>query len=198
MVIKVFISGISASKEVKKRQQRALLILDSCKVDYEAIDITEPGLEEMREFMQQNSKVREPNKTAAAPQFYNEDVYCGDFEDFDSAVEVNQVLTFLKLQEKEVSNAELILNETPTTKEKVSTNGVNHDKDEDEIKEDNETNENQSKGEEQEEQAEPEEEVTTQVIETREVIKESTPTAQDKTEEEEVEEEEEEDEEGEA
>lgn len=127
MVIKVFISGISASKEVKKRQQRALLILDSCKVDYESIDITEPGMEDQREFMQQNSKPRGSIKTPSPPQFFNEANYCGDYEDFDSAVEVNQVLSFLKL-ENEVSNAEILLNDTSPKEEKVSTNGVNHAK----------------------------------------------------------------------
>uniref|UniRef100_T1JCC8 SH3 domain-binding glutamic acid-rich-like protein n=1 Tax=Strigamia maritima TaxID=126957 RepID=T1JCC8_STRMM len=123
MVIKVYISGISASKEIKKRQQRALLILDSCKVDYEPIDITEPGLEAMREFMVQNSKVREPNKTPLSPQFFNDDVYCGDFEDFDSAVEINEVFPFLKL-ESNGADFQYTFNNVNNTK---TTNG-DHDK----------------------------------------------------------------------
>ncbi|CAG2123409.1 unnamed protein product, partial [Medioppia subpectinata] len=51
MVVKVLISGISASKEIKKYQQRAQMLLDSLKIAYQAIDITEPGHEDEKELM---------------------------------------------------------------------------------------------------------------------------------------------------
>ena len=93
MVVKVYISGISASKEVsiahesffglmatnqkvKKQQQRALLVLDSLRLDYEAIDVTEPGMEEERERIKEVCKKRNGN-VPLPPQFFNGDEYCG-------------------------------------------------------------------------------------------------------------------------
>lgn len=62
--------------QVKKRQQRVSMILDSKSVEYEIIDITEPGKELEKEFMQSNSNAR-TNKYPLPPQIFNEDDYCG-------------------------------------------------------------------------------------------------------------------------
>lgn len=62
--------------QVKKRQQRVTMILDSKNVEYEIIDITEPGKELDKEFMQANSNARS-NKYPLPPQIFNEDDYCG-------------------------------------------------------------------------------------------------------------------------
>ncbi|XP_075234031.1 SH3 domain-binding glutamic acid-rich protein-like [Lycorma delicatula] len=98
MVVKVYISGISGNKEVKKRQQRVLMILDSKNITYDTLDITEPGKESDKEFMQQNSKTRE-SKHPLPPQIFNEDIYCGDYEDFDIANENDELEKFLKMPE---------------------------------------------------------------------------------------------------
>lgn len=52
------------------------MILDSKNVEYEIIDITEPGKELEKEFMQTNSNAR-TNKYPLPPQIFNEDDYCG-------------------------------------------------------------------------------------------------------------------------
>ncbi|XP_078044675.1 uncharacterized protein LOC144474068 [Augochlora pura] len=96
MVVKIYISGISGNKEVKKRQQRVLMILDSKNVDYETIDITEPGKEMEKEFMQSCSIARD-SKYALPPQIFNEEEYCGDYEDFDLANEMDELEEFLKV-----------------------------------------------------------------------------------------------------
>lgn len=96
MVVKIYISGISGNKEVKKRQQRVLMILDSKNVEYEIIDITEPGKELEKEFMQTNSIAREA-KYPLPPQIFNEEEYCGDYEDFDLANEIDELEQFLKV-----------------------------------------------------------------------------------------------------
>ena len=96
MVVKIYISGISGNKEVKKRQQRVLMILDSKNVEYETIDITEPGKELEKEFMQTNSIARD-SKYPLPPQIFNEDDYCGDYEDFDLANEIDELEEFLKV-----------------------------------------------------------------------------------------------------
>lgn len=104
MVVKVYISGISGNKEVKKRQQRVLMILDSKSIKYDVIDITEPGKESDKEFMQNNSKsnggtVSDPNpRSALPPQVFNDDEYCGDYDLFDLANEVDTLEQFLKME----------------------------------------------------------------------------------------------------
>lgn len=97
MVVKIYISGISGNKEVKKRQQRVLMILDSKNVEYEIIDITEPGKELEKEFMQTTGLARE-SKYPLPPQIFNEEVYCGDYEDFDLANEMDELEDFLKIE----------------------------------------------------------------------------------------------------
>lgn len=100
MVIKLYVSGISASKEVKKKQQRALMILQSIKVPFESIDITEPGKEEDRDFMKEHCK-KVDGVCTPPPHFFNEKDYCGDFDDFDEATEEDRLIVFLKLDPAE-------------------------------------------------------------------------------------------------
>lgn len=107
MVVKIYVSGISGNKEVKKRQQRVMMILDSKNVEYEVIDITEPGKELEKEFMQANSNARN-NKYPLPPQLFNEDDYCGDYEDFDLSNEMDELEKFLKVTPA-VSTAEITL-----------------------------------------------------------------------------------------
>ncbi|XP_020293718.1 SH3 domain-binding glutamic acid-rich protein homolog [Pseudomyrmex gracilis] len=120
MVVKIYISGISGNKEVKKRQQRVLMILDSKNVEYETIDITEPGKELDKEFMQANSNARN-NKYPLPPQIFNEDDYCGDYEDFDIANEIDELEKFLKVTPA-VSTAEITL-ESKSQSDEIQENG---------------------------------------------------------------------------
>ena len=53
------------------------MILDSKNVEYETIDITEPGKEMEKEFMQMNGIARDDSKYPLPPQIFNEDEYCG-------------------------------------------------------------------------------------------------------------------------
>nr|XP_046919877.1 SH3 domain-binding glutamic acid-rich protein homolog [Dermatophagoides farinae] len=99
MVVKVFISGISASKEVKKHQLRAQFLLDSYKIKYELIDIADPLLESQKEIMLQAAKRRNESMPPQPPQFFNDDQYCGDYEDLENANDNDQLFQFLKLEE---------------------------------------------------------------------------------------------------
>ncbi|XP_018579005.1 SH3 domain-binding glutamic acid-rich protein homolog [Anoplophora glabripennis] len=150
MVIKVYISGISGNKEVKKRQQRVLLILDSKNVKYEVIDIAEPGAEEVKDFMQNKctslgATISDPSpRHPLPPQIFNDDDYCGDYDQFDMANEIDEMEKFLKLESTDsdvnlTSNAEIQLKNgevTPDeTKSEVET------KEEGEIKENEVPNE---------------------------------------------------------
>uniref|UniRef100_A0A2M4C2U4 Sh3 domain-binding glutamic acid-rich n=1 Tax=Anopheles marajoara TaxID=58244 RepID=A0A2M4C2U4_9DIPT len=106
MVIKVYISGMSGNKEVKKRQQRVALILDSKQIEYSVIDITESSeaATAEKEFMQTNalqkgSTISDPNpRHPLPPQIFKDDVYCGDYEGFDAANEEDKLEEFLQLR----------------------------------------------------------------------------------------------------
>ncbi|XP_063360910.1 SH3 domain-binding glutamic acid-rich protein isoform X3 [Cydia amplana] len=117
MVVKVYISGISGNKEVKKRQQRVMMILDSKNIKYDIIDITEPGREADKDFMQNKSTsnggtVSDPNpRSPLPPQIFNDEEYCGDYDQFDMANEVDSLEVFLKV--------ELPPEEPPVAEEKV-------------------------------------------------------------------------------
>ncbi|RZC34840.1 ATP-binding cassette sub-family B member 7, mitochondrial, partial [Asbolus verrucosus] len=105
---------------VKKRQQRVLLILDSRNIQYELVDIAEPDNEEKKDFMQNNSTssgatISDPNpRHPLPPQIFNDDVYCGDYDQFDMANEIDEMEKFLKLAPDDAaptqtSNAEVKL-----------------------------------------------------------------------------------------
>ncbi|GJQ70214.1 hypothetical protein Trydic_g22672 [Trypoxylus dichotomus] len=103
MGVKVYVSGISGNKEVKKRQQRVLMILDSRSIKYDVVDIAEPGNETQKDFMQNNSTsvgatVSDTNpRHPLPPQIFNDDIYCGDYDQFDMANEIDELEKFLKI-----------------------------------------------------------------------------------------------------
>uniref|UniRef100_A0A182K455 SH3 domain-binding glutamic acid-rich-like protein n=1 Tax=Anopheles christyi TaxID=43041 RepID=A0A182K455_9DIPT len=90
---------------VKKRQQRVTMIMESKHIEYTIIDITEPGKEGEKDFMQTNAQhkgctISDPNpRHALPPQLFNDTEYCGDYDDFDMANEIDNLEVFLKLAE---------------------------------------------------------------------------------------------------
>lgn len=80
------------------------MILDSKHITYTIIDITEPGQEGEKDFMQKNSQhngatISDQNpRHALPPQMFNDTEYCGDYDDFDLANEVDNLEVFLKLE----------------------------------------------------------------------------------------------------
>lgn len=89
--------------QVKKRQQRVLMILDSKNIQYDTVDITEPGKESEKEMMQNKSTsnggtVSDPEpRHPLPPQIFNDEEYCGDYDAFDMANEIDTLEVFLKL-----------------------------------------------------------------------------------------------------
>ncbi|KAG5886088.1 hypothetical protein JTB14_031689 [Gonioctena quinquepunctata] len=159
MVIKVYISGISGNKEVKKRQQRVLLILDSKNVKYEVIDIAEPGAEEAKDFIQNNSTglgstIGDPNpRHPLPPQIFNGDVYCGDYDMFDMANEIDEMEKFLKLEADEIANEK-----TSTAEINLKNGDLSSEKHEETDTKENEAPNEQITDEKVEETAAPEDE----------------------------------------
>ncbi|XP_026205772.1 SH3 domain-binding glutamic acid-rich-like protein 3 [Anabas testudineus] len=91
MGIKLYYTTVTASRTVKSQQSEMMRILDSKSIQYELIDISLGG--ELRNEMR--SKAGDP--TAAPPQLFNEDQYCGDYDMLCEAVESDTVEQFLKL-----------------------------------------------------------------------------------------------------
>ncbi|XP_056639457.1 SH3 domain-binding glutamic acid-rich protein homolog [Diorhabda sublineata] len=121
MVVQVYISGVSGNTEVKSRQQRVLSILDAKSIEYEIVDITGEDSESHKIFMRSNATslggtMNDPNpKYPLPPQFFNNDVYCGDYNLFDTANELGELDVFLKLvdgvssNDQKISTAEIVL-----------------------------------------------------------------------------------------
>ncbi|XP_050537705.1 SH3 domain-binding glutamic acid-rich protein homolog [Daktulosphaira vitifoliae] len=126
MVVKVYISGISGNKEVKKRQQRVTMILDSKNIEYNLVDITEPGRENDKVYMQTNSKTKDGSKNALPPQIFKNDIYCGDYDDFDIANEMDELDKFFDISTKkqldDVSDVNDISNKIDDLLENTSNN----------------------------------------------------------------------------
>ncbi|XP_066573758.1 SH3 domain-binding glutamic acid-rich-like protein 3 [Amia ocellicauda] len=91
MVVKLYYTTVTASREVKSQQSEVMRILESKGIQFELIDISVGNAvrEEMR------TKAGKP--TAVPPQIFNGDDYCGDYQMFSEAVEDDAVEKFLKL-----------------------------------------------------------------------------------------------------
>lgn len=124
---------------MKKRQQRVLMIMDSKCIKYEIVDITEPGRESAKEMMQEKSSskgstVSDPNpRHALPPQLFNDDDYCGDYDLFDLANELDTLEDFLKIPITErtsvslfdFTNTEEVAKENGDTEENKENDGEN-------------------------------------------------------------------------
>ncbi|XP_014324705.1 SH3 domain-binding glutamic acid-rich-like protein 2 isoform X1 [Xiphophorus maculatus] len=97
MVIKVYVASSSGSIAVKKHQQAVVGFLEANRINFQEVDIT--MLEEQRLWMYRNiPKEKKPEKgNPLPPQIFNEDRYCGDYEDFFQSKENNTVFAFLGL-----------------------------------------------------------------------------------------------------
>ncbi|XP_043962784.1 SH3 domain-binding glutamic acid-rich-like protein 2 isoform X1 [Gambusia affinis] len=97
MVVKVYVASSSGSIAVKKHQQAVVGFLEANRINFQEVDIT--MLEEQRLWMYRNiPKEKKPEKgNPLPPQIFNEDRYCGDYEDFFQSKENNTVFAFLGL-----------------------------------------------------------------------------------------------------
>ncbi|XP_071955091.1 SH3 domain-binding glutamic acid-rich-like protein 3 [Antedon mediterranea] len=86
-----YFTSVSSNLEIKKHQQKIEMILDGKKIPYEKIDISvgESVKEKMR------SVAGDPK--AMPPQLCNGDQYCGDYAQFELAVDDETLNEFLKI-----------------------------------------------------------------------------------------------------
>ncbi|NP_001084606.1 SH3 domain binding glutamate-rich protein like 3 S homeolog [Xenopus laevis] len=93
MVVKVYFTSVTGSREIKSKQSELMRILDSKCIEYERVDISvdDSVRTEMRE--------KCGNPKAIPPQIFSNDLYCGDYEEFSAAVENDILSQFLKLKD---------------------------------------------------------------------------------------------------
>lgn len=116
------------------------MILDSKSIKYEIVDITEPGKEPVKEMMQEKSiskggTVSDPTpRHALPPQLFFDDDYCGDYDQFDLANEIDTLEDFLKLPADQrttpavVAEPEAVVDDVATT-EAAAEDGENKEND---------------------------------------------------------------------
>jgi len=91
MTITLYFSTVSSNLETKKHQQKITMVLDGKQIAYETVDISssDAGKAKMRELA--------GDAKCLPPQIANGEQYCGDFNAFDEAVEMETLNEFLKL-----------------------------------------------------------------------------------------------------
>ncbi|XP_034555694.1 SH3 domain-binding glutamic acid-rich-like protein 3 [Notolabrus celidotus] len=91
MSLKVFYASASGCMEMKKKQERIFSVLESKKIEFDRVDITQGS--DQKDLMRQIAG----NQTALPPQISNGNDYCGDFAAFENAIEMEELEQFLKL-----------------------------------------------------------------------------------------------------
>ncbi|XP_013403262.1 SH3 domain-binding glutamic acid-rich-like protein isoform X1 [Lingula anatina] len=123
MVIKLYMSSLSGSTEIKKKQSKIKDLLESLKIEFEEIDISDHRNEKQKEFMRNNSKGKKEGETPIAPQLFNDDKYLGDYDAFLDATENEQIYEFFQLQspKKDKKSEEVITNKNGDVEEEEKT-----------------------------------------------------------------------------
>jgi SH3 domain-binding glutamic acid-rich protein len=103
------------------------MILDSKNIKYDVIDISEPGKEQDKDFMQTNSTSNGATASDMTPrhplppQLFNDEEYCGDYDEFELANEIDNLEVFLKLSPEEIPQ----LNKNTLDTSKIDENHPN-------------------------------------------------------------------------
>eukprot|EP00092_Neocalanus_flemingeri_P022867 GFUD01024794.1.p1 GENE.GFUD01024794.1~~GFUD01024794.1.p1 ORF type:complete len:313 (+),score=136.84 GFUD01024794.1:138-1076(+) len=100
MGVRIFVSCHSGNKEIENSQQRILMVLTSRAIQFVTIDISAPGMQEMRSFMRERGRKREGQRNVLPPQIFNGEECRGDYEGFDIANEDDDLEEFLGIPRK--------------------------------------------------------------------------------------------------
>ncbi|KAF7230449.1 SH3 domain-binding glutamic acid-rich-like protein 3 [Nothobranchius furzeri] len=92
MPLIVYWTSVSGSQKIKKQQDRITDVLTAKKIPFKVVDISQNPSE--KDLMRKLAG----NPTALPPQICNDNVYCGDFEAFENAVEMELLENFLKIK----------------------------------------------------------------------------------------------------
>jgi len=100
MGVRIFLSSNSGNKEIENNQQRIQMVLTTRNIKFDTIDISTPGMQEMRSFMREKGRRKEGQRNVLPPQIFNGEEYRGDYEGFDIANEDDDLEEFLGIPRK--------------------------------------------------------------------------------------------------
>jgi glutaredoxin len=95
MPIKVYITNIAGNQLTIGNQRKLKHILDTNKIAYVDIDVSDPKNSEEKEFLQRTLALSK--QKMSLPQIFKDEQYCCDFDGLLSAVESNTLQELLKL-----------------------------------------------------------------------------------------------------
>ncbi|CAH8624258.1 unnamed protein product [Heterobilharzia americana] len=95
MVLKIYTSTLSGNLKVKKEQGLILSLLNSKKVDFKEIDLSDISNESEKCALFEELKKME--KSLVPPHIFLDNEYLGSFEEFYEALEMEELESFLKL-----------------------------------------------------------------------------------------------------
>ncbi|ESO12601.1 hypothetical protein HELRODRAFT_159163 [Helobdella robusta] len=95
MVIKVYVSRVSGSLDIRKKQEFIRSVLQGKKISFEEVDISDAANESEKLFMREHGEPSANEKNVLPPQIFNNSVYCGGYEAFHEANEDNELKKFL-------------------------------------------------------------------------------------------------------
>lgn len=71
--------------QIKKKQNHIRQALSSFTIYFEEVDVSDPSLDNEKNFMMENSKTGDKNSQPKPPQLFNDSEYCG-VRDFGSII----------------------------------------------------------------------------------------------------------------
>ena len=77
MGVRLFMSSNSGNKEIENSQQRIQMVLTTRAIEFVTIDISAPGMQEMRSLMREKGKKREGQRNVLPPQIFNGEEHRG-------------------------------------------------------------------------------------------------------------------------
>ncbi|XP_076451824.1 SH3 domain-binding glutamic acid-rich-like protein 3 [Babylonia areolata] len=88
----LYVSSMSASSNINKNQQKVRNVLDGKKITYTVKDIAmDPDAKEKIKDLRQKN----PKANAVAPQLFLDDTHLGGYDDFEKAVEEEELDAFV-------------------------------------------------------------------------------------------------------
>jgi len=98
MPVKVYMTNITSNQLIIGNQRKLKHILDTNKIDYSDIDISDSKNTHEKEFLQRTLSLL--NQKMNLPHIFNDDQYCCDFDGLILAVESNTLKQVLKLDDE--------------------------------------------------------------------------------------------------
>jgi len=100
MGVRIFLTNGSGNQKIENNQQMIQMVLTTREIEFTTIDISAPGMQEMRSFMREKGRKKEGQRNVIPPQIFNGEEYRGDFEGFDIANEDDDLEEFLGIPRK--------------------------------------------------------------------------------------------------